>query len=291
MFDCNGVSLVQGNGHSPEVLANGRGPGESGVGVLRTRFRGGAFFSAMAPRHLIYFHLSQAADFRCSMADKACSHQVRRGSVVALPERVDWTASTNSDVDNLLICIDPETLSLAAAEEGGPGAKLTPWLRCDDPALWVLAQVLAAESAADYPNGALYWNDVAAYFIEGVLARHTLCPARPNRGALDQSVLRDLREYIDAHLHEPIDVTVLAGIAGRSPFHFSRVFTRSVGVTPHRYIVHLRVKSALELIRDGRHSLAEIAIQCGFSDQSHFSRAFKRATGATPGAWRRSWRT
>src|SRR5258706_439426 len=72
-----------------------------------------------------------------------------------------------------------------------------------------------------------------------------------------------------------------AGIAGRSPFHFTRVFTRSVGTTPHRYVVHLRLRRAIELVREGRSSLAEIAVRTGFADQSHLSRWAKRVHGVT----------
>ena len=61
-----------------------------------------------------------------------------------------------------------------------------------------------------------------------------------------------------AHLEEPIEVATLAAIAGRSSFHFTRIFARTVGVTPHRYIVHLRLQCAIELIRDRQHGLAEL---------------------------------
>src|SRR5262249_22924431 len=61
---------------------------------------------------------------------------------------------------------------------------------------------------------------------------------------------------------------------GRAPgeFHFTRVFTRSVGTTPHRYIAHLRVQRAIELVRNGRSGLAEVAAGTGSADQSHLSR-------------------
>jgi AraC family transcriptional regulator len=60
--------------------------------------------------------------------------------------------------------------------------------------------------------------------------------------------------------------------SGRSPYHFSRVFTRSVGMTPHRSVVHLQLRRAIELLRELRFGLAEIAARTGFADQSHLSR-------------------
>jgi transcriptional regulator GlxA family with amidase domain len=85
------------------------------------------------------------------------------------------------------------------------------------------------------------------------------CPPPRTRGSLRKEVFGRIRDYVIAHLDESIEVTALASIAGRSPFHFSRVFTRSVGVTPHRYVVLLRLQRATELIRHGRSGLAEIA--------------------------------
>src|SRR5262249_23550283 len=73
----------------------------------------------------------------------------------------------------------------------------------------------------------------------------------------------------------------LAAIAGRSRFHFSRVFSRSVGLSPHRYIVHLRLRHAVELVRRGHSSLAEIAAGTGFADQSHLARWVRRVHGVS----------
>jgi AraC family transcriptional regulator len=59
------------------------------------------------------------------------------------------------------------------------------------------------------------------------------------------------------------------------------VFTRSVGMTPHRYVVHLRLQAAIGRIREGRAGLAGIAADTGFSDQSHLSRWMRRVHGVT----------
>jgi AraC family transcriptional regulator len=123
---------------------------------------------------------------------------------------------------------------------------------------------------------------MASTFIEGLLVRHSSKFKGPPRGRLAKQVLGRLREYIVTHLDEHIEVGALAKIAARTPFHFTRVFSRSVGMTPYRYVVHLRVQHALELMRDGRHGLAEIAAATGFADQSHLSRWVRRVHGVSP---------
>jgi AraC family transcriptional regulator len=94
-------------------------------------------------------------------------------------------------------------------------------------------------------------------------------------------MLGRLRDYLMAHLDEPIDVATLARMTGRSQFHFSRVFRRAVGVSPYRYIIHLRLGRAVELVRERRFGLGEIAARTGFADQSHLSRWVRRVHGVT----------
>ena len=103
------------------------------------------------------------------------------------------------------------------------------------------------------------------------------CRRAGGRRSRRRRARRKIRDYLLAHLDEPIDVETLAGLTGRSQFHFSRTSRREVGVSPHRYVVHLRLGRAIDLVRDGRLPLAEIAAATGFADQSHLSRWVKRA--------------
>ena len=144
------------------------------------------------------------------------------------------------------------------------------------PALWL------SRAYTNYPSGALTWNEAASGFVDRLVAGHAAAMPARSRGILGKDLLRRLRDYVVAHLDEPIGVEALADIAGRSPFHFTRVFTRSVGMTPHRYVVHLRLQRAIELVREGQSGLAEIAVRTGFADQSHLSRWVRRVLGVPP---------
>jgi AraC family transcriptional regulator len=84
--------------------------------------------------------------------------------------------------------------------------------------------------------------------MSALVARYTSGP-KPSDGVLDAAMLGRLRDYLMAHLDEPIDVATLAHMTKRSQFHFSRVFRRSVGASPYRYIVYLRLRRAVERIR------------------------------------------
>jgi AraC family transcriptional regulator len=208
-------------------------------------------------------------------------NEATAGSLAICPAGTDCAADAEQSVDAILVAVDPGQLALAAAEESVPGAQLVERFSGRDPALLALARSLTLESAGGHPNGPLFWNELASDFLENVISRHTSKMPSRSRGMLGRQMLERLREYVLAHLDEPIEVAALAKMAGRSPFYFSRVFARSVGVTPHRYIVHLRIQRAIELVRDGRSSLAEIAARTGFADQSHLSRWVRRVHGVS----------
>jgi AraC family transcriptional regulator len=249
------------------------------VSVLGARFQGGAHFSATATQHVIVFHLSATTELECRVADRALRHVVSAGSLAIVPAGIDCAADATQDIDTLFIAVRPEQLALAAAEDSLLDAQLNARLAGHDPVLFDCARALFSESADNVPKDPLLWNETAFRFIARLVSHHTSPTQSRSRGALGHRVLARIREYIDAHLDGSIEVTALAQIAGRSPFHFSRIFARSVGITPHRYVVHLRLHRAIHLIREGRLGLAEIAACTGFADQSHMSRWARRVHG------------
>jgi AraC family transcriptional regulator len=276
------VRLAQADGRLPMTVAAGKAPGESGVFVFSARFHGGGHFSATPRRHHICFNLTPNAHFDCRIADRALSHRPSPGNLAICPAGADYAVEGEESVDAILVAIDPGQFALAAAEGSAFEAGLIERFEGRDRALLDLAGTMAAECAGGYPNGPLFWNDTASTFIDGLLVRHSSRFKGLPRGRLNEQVLGRLRDYVIAHLDDRIEAGALAKIAGRSPFHFTRMFARSVGMTPYRYVVHLRLRRALELMRDGRHGLAEIAAATGFADQSHLSRWVRRVHGVSP---------
>ncbi|WP_236024808.1 AraC family transcriptional regulator [Arenibaculum pallidiluteum] len=123
---------------------------------------------------------------------------------------------------------------------------------------------------------------VRAYAL--ILARHggeaPPDQARPAGGAVDR-----VREYLDEQYAEPIELATLAEIAGLTRHHLIRLFKRRTGLTPHAYLTDCRVRAARRRLVAGE-TPAEVAVACGFFDQSHLTRAFKARTGISPGAFR-----
>lgn len=109
------------------------------------------------------------------------------------------------------------------------------------------------------------------------------------RGGLSPKTLRRVQDHITANLGQKTTNEALAQVAKLSPSHFARAFKDSQGVAPHRYILECRVKRTQELLATEL-SLSEIAVEVGFSDQSHLTRWFREIVGVTPGSYRWSMR-
>jgi AraC family transcriptional regulator len=135
---------------------------------------------------------------------------------------------------------------------------------------------LAAESLA---------NVLAVHLIRHILAPRS--PARGRDGTLPRGRLRAVVEYIGEHLDARPSLEQMAAVARLSPYHFARQFKAVTGLPPHQYVIMRRVERAQQLLQGGGDlSLAEVAADAGFSDQSQFSRHFKRLVGVAPRQFR-----
>ncbi|ASG24538.1 helix-turn-helix transcriptional regulator [Nitrospirillum viridazoti] len=108
------------------------------------------------------------------------------------------------------------------------------------------------------------------------------------RGGLALWQERRAKEMMEADLRAPVTLKQLADACGLSAAHFARAFRQSVGEPPHRWLTGRRVELAKALLTAGELPLADIALRCGFSDQSHFTQVFSRLCGQSPGVWRRA---
>lgn len=135
--------------------------------------------------------------------------------------------------------------------------------------------------------------------VEGLLRAVALMLARHDHGGRDRAPdrivmtkarLNRVFDFVEDHLESSISLLDMASLAGLSPFHFSRAFKESVGVSPYKYVRSRRLARAQMLLAAGDLPLTEIALACGFANQSHFTAAFTQCTGTSPGNYRRTAR-
>jgi AraC family transcriptional regulator len=94
-------------------------------------------------------------------------------------------------------------------------------------------------------------------------------------------------EYIQTFFSANITIDDICGEINVSPFHFIRTFKQKIGVSPHQYLLNIRIEKAKELLCMRQHSVAETAMLCGFLSLPHFSSTFKTATGYSPSEYKK----
>jgi len=127
----------------------------------------------------------------------------------------------------------------------------------------------------------------ASRFVEVVSGRRNApapAKARDRRRAVETAL------WIDANSHQQIDLDAAAAQAELSPFHFLRLFSGVLGVTPHQYLVRSRLRHAARLLAEEERAVTDIAYDVGFGDLSNFVRTFHRAAGASPLRFRQASR-
>lgn len=154
------------------------------------------------------------------------------------------------------------------------------------PELMVLGEL--AQTAAD-GNSDLGLDEIghilAGRFVDvasGKTRRQTPPTARDRRRAVEAAL------WIDDHSQSEVDLEQAARQVGLSPFHFLRLFSSVLGVTPHQYLVRSRLRHAARLLADEDIAVTDVAYDVGFGDLSNFVRTFHRAAGVSPTKFRQA---
>lgn len=128
---------------------------------------------------------------------------------------------------------------------------------------------------------------LAAHLVSQYSADHWRAPDMQAARTLDPVRLKRVVDLIEHKLDAELSLEELAAQACLSPFHFTRLFRRATGLTPHRFVMERRIQVAQERLALGRLSLVEIALETGFGSQANFNRVFRKATGMSPGQYRK----
>ena len=169
-----------------------------------------------------------------------------------------------------------------------PASQLAePHLMFCDERLQVLARLMA-NTQEDMPAFVLFGDSLVVAMIARLSQLHTIGHSADRRLGLARRQLDQVTDFMRDNIDQPIRLSQLAALAGLSSSQFGRAFKVSTGTSPHKWFLEARIECAKALLANRNRELVDIALETGFSEQSHFTRAFRAATGSSPMAWRRS---
>jgi len=209
-----------------------------------------------------------------------------QGDLIIVPANTTHQAAWYSEGASLAIVIDPLMFSQAIYEVIDPDKiELLPKFATLDPFVYQIGVALKSALLKNGSTSRLYAESLINTLIIHLLENYSTTRKNsfaPIAGTLPQYKLQQVIDYIQAYLDSDLSLNQLAASVQMSPHYFSRLFKETTGFTPHKYVINCRIERAKELLKQKQISIAEIAKEVGFVDQSHLNRYFKRKVGITP---------
>jgi AraC family transcriptional regulator len=221
-----------------------------------------------------------------SLDGKRLQERRDAGDIAIIPAGVTHSCSWDAPAQFMVLAVEPTLLKQVGQDWVNPDQiELIPRFMSESDA-FIQNALFTLKAEAEQGGMA---SHLLIDSIKTALAIHLLrnyCATRPKLSSytngLPQSKLALVKDYINNHLHQDLKLDEIAAIAQLSPYHFLRLFKQSMGITPHQYILQGRLNQAKYLLQQSELSIAEIAAQTGFCDQSHLTRYCKRMIGVTP---------
>ena len=212
--------------------------------------------------------------------------EVIQSSCIIVPANTSQYAEWDKESGALTMAIDPKAFAQTIYEVVDPDTiELLPLFATPDPMMYQIGIALKSALMKPGKTSRLYAETLVNALILHLLENY--CTNHPSlgecvTGQLPRYKLRKIIDYINTYLDRDLSLKELSSLVQMSPHYFSQLFKASTGTTPHQYVIRCRVERAKKLISQNKLSLAEIATQVGFADQSHLHRHFKKSVGVTP---------
>jgi AraC family transcriptional regulator len=222
------------------------------------------------------------------LTSRDTGRQRQSGHVSIIPAAAPvWGYSDNiGQVDEVRLILDVDRVREIMGDDFTAAPLQELCLVFNDDSLQELARlVVLGEDGANC--SALFADSVVTAMVARLSNLKPSAVRHNRRLGLTAGQLSKVTEFIRGNLSRQIRLSELADLAGLSPSQFGRAFKTSTGTTPHLWHLGARVEGAKRLLANPQNRLVDIALDVGFSEQSHLNRAFRAVTGFSPGSWRR----
>ncbi len=242
--------------------------------------------------HLLILQLSHGTRQITRIGKQKHEGSFISGELFLQPSTCPAFYSWESTDESICFIIEPEYLTRTAAQTeclNPDQIELHPVALGRDPQIEYIARCFLAEMQNDALGGRLYSETLATQLAIHLLRNYCTFPAQLKQyeGGLSGKQLKAVIRYIDANLAASISLKDLARISGLNSNHyFCHLFKQSTGVSPYKYVIEQRIEKVKQLLKQDL-PLVEIALECGFSDQSALSLTFRKCVGTTPRGYRR----
>lgn len=235
--------------------------------------------------NVVMLYLGNPAEVEINTNGKDQTSRILPGQITIRPALSVSSARTAQPVEFATVSLTPDFISLACCNLFKLDTiQLQSKSGIVDPYAESVCRTLLQETETGSPTGHLYAESLATSLAVHLASQHGGGEIQdtPRVGGLSGGQLKRAIEYIHEHLSEDVSLKNISNAAGLSPFHFARQFKLSMGYSPYQFVLRQRIEHAKQRLMRGGTTLAEIAIQTGFYDQSHFAQQFKRHCGTTP---------
>ena len=235
--------------------------------------------------NLIGINIGQSFQMEQKIDGRWQTGQVFPGSIGLCPVNLSYALRWDSQMNVISLNLEHDLLVRNAIGLLNTDQIELVWhIAFQDPLIQQIGLALKAELQSNEIGSQLYAETMANALAVHLLRHYSTQGHRSIacKGGLPLHKLRLVTDYINDYLERELSLDELAAIAQLSPYHFSRAFKQSTGISPHQYVIQRRVERASKLLVQGKMSIAEVAQACGFTHQSHLNRHFKRITGVTP---------
>jgi AraC family transcriptional regulator len=212
-------------------------------------------------------------------------------TVCVFPAMQPYRSAWDSTGRIIFVELAPELVDGEPADSKTKGRKeLRPGFAANDRFIPPLAEALLELATRDEAETRILAESLGltlATYLGQKYSRTTV-GTKERAGTIGPRKLRLVKAFIDARLDAPISLADLARQVGMSIFHFARCFRLTTGMPPYQFVTRRRIERARELLIDPNLSVSDVAVRCGFSQQSHFGEVFRRVVGASPRSYRAS---